>query len=200
MAWPQPLPALSPEEYLALERVSEIRHEYLDGVVYAMAGETPEHSTICFNLGGLIHAQLRGKPCRGFSPNMKVRTGLSGLFAYPDLAVVCGEPVYHDDRRDVLANPTVIFEVLSPSTEAYDRGEKFLRYRSHLASLKEYVLVAQHKPYIEIFSRQQDDSWLLTEVDGLNGKIHLESIDCHLSLAEIYAGIVLPSLRVSSES
>jgi Uma2 family endonuclease len=130
MALPQTLPIFTPEEYLSLERCSKLRHEYLDGFVYAMAGESPEHSTICFNLSGVIHAQLMDSPCRGFSPNMKVRNDPGGLYSYPDLAVVCGEPVYHDDRRDVLINPTVIFKVLSPSTEAYDRGEKSLRYRT----------------------------------------------------------------------
>ena len=199
MSSPQTLPTLSAEEYLAQERISEIRHEYLDGFVYAMAGETPEHSFICFNLAVAVGKQLEGTPCRGFSPNMKVRTDPSGLFAYPDLAVVCGEPAYHDERRDVLINPTVIFEVLSLSTEAYDRGDKFASYR-HLASLKDYVLVTQTRPRVENYTRQQNNSWLLTEVDGLEGVLSLSSIDCQLSLAEIYARVVLPGFHVFSES
>ena len=186
MSLPQALPVFTSEEYLSLERMSEIRHEYLDGFVYAMAGESPEHSTICFNLAGILHAQLRDKPCRGFSPNMKVRTDESGLYAYPDLAVVCGEPLFHDERRDVLVNPTVIFEVLSPSTEAYDRGEKFLRYRTHLATLKDYVLVTQSKAFIEHFSRQPDGAWLYTVTNGLSESLALASIDCRLPLAEVY--------------
>src|SRR5712692_5958073 len=161
MSWPQHH-SFTAEEYLALERPSEIRHEYLDGTVYAMAGESPEHSLICFNLGGIMHAQLKGKPCRGFSPNMKVRTDRSGLFAYPDLMVVCGQPLYHDGHRDVLVNPTVIFEVLSRSTAGYDRGEKSLRYRTHIVSLKDFVLLSQDKPHVEYYARQQDGTWALT--------------------------------------
>jgi Uma2 family endonuclease len=189
MSWPQTHHVFTPEQYLALERPSEIRHEYLDGTVYAMAGETPEHSMICFNFGGIMHAQLKGKPYRGFSPNMKVRTDQKGLFAYPDLTIVCGEPLYHDNHRDVLTNPTVIFEVLSRSTAAYDRGEKSLRYRTHLSSLKDFILVAQDKPHIEHYSRQQDGTWVYTEINGLDSSIVLNSIECQLSLAELYAGI-----------
>src|SRR5258708_16703369 len=112
MALPQQfLPAITDAQYLDLERLSEIRHEFLDGVVYAMAGESPDHSTICFNLAAITGPQLREKPCRGFSPNMKVRAGLGGLYAYPDLMIVCGEAKFHDKHDDVLLNPTVIFEV-----------------------------------------------------------------------------------------
>lgn len=190
MASPHVFPVFTPEEYLALERSTEVRHEYLDGSVYAMAGESPEHSTICFNLAVVVGLQLRDKPCRGFSPNMKVRTDPRGLFAYPDLTVVCGEPSFHDERRDVLINPTVIFEVLSPSTEAYDRGEKFLRYRTEIAALQDYVLVAQDRPRVEHFSRQADGTWLRAEVNGLGGVLVLPSIDCRITLREVYERIV----------
>jgi Uma2 family endonuclease len=189
MSLPHALPVFTPEQYLSLERTSEIRHEYLDGFVYAMAGESPEHSTICFNLAGSLHFQLRGTPCRGFSPNMKVRTDRSGLYAYPDLTVVCGEPSYHDERRDVLTNPVVIFEVLSPSTEVYDRSEKFLRYRTEIETLQDYVLVSQDRPRIEHFSRQPDGSWLSSEVNGLTETLSLPSIDCRTALAEVYSRI-----------
>lgn len=182
-------PVFTPEEYLSLERVSEIRHEYLDGFVYAMAGESPEHSTICFNLAGSLHGQLKDAPCRGFSPNMKVRTNESGLYAYPDLMVVCGEPAFHDDRRDVITNPTAIFEVLSPSTEAYDRGEKFLRYSTEIETLQDYLLVAQDQPRIEHFSRQPDGTWLSSEVSGLTETLALPSIDCRIALADVYSRI-----------
>ncbi len=187
MSLPHALPFFTSEEYLALERASEIRHECLDGSVYAMAGESPEHSTICFNLAGILHAQLRDTPCRGFSPNMKIRTNDSGLYAYPDLTVVCGEPRFHDERRDVVINPTVIFEVLSPSTEAFDRGEKFLRYRTQIATLTDYLLVSQTKPLIEHFSRQPDGAWLYTAVSGLSETLSLASIDCRLPLEEVYS-------------
>lgn len=185
MSLPYTMPSFTPEEYLSLERAWDVRHEYLDGFVYAMAGESPAHSIICFNLNGILHPQLRGTRCRGFSPNMKVRAGERGLYAYPDLAVACGEPVFHDQHGDVLLNPSVIFEVLSPSTEAYDRGEKFARYRS-VETLADYVLVSQAEPRVEHFSRQPDGSWSRAEVSGAGSALTLDSINCRLPLAELY--------------
>ena len=120
----------TPEEYLELERAAEFKSEYLDGQIYAMAGASPTHSAILFNLNGQVAPQLK-PPCRGFSNDTKVQTSYSGLYAYPDLIVVCGEPVWRDNKGDVLLNPKVIFEVLSPSTEVYDRTEKFFRYQMH---------------------------------------------------------------------
>ncbi len=188
MAQPQAfLPALTAEQYLDLERASELRHEFLDGLVYAMAGESPDHSTTCFNLSGIAHAQLRDRPCRGFSPNMKVRAGMGSLYAYPDLMIVCGEAQFHDKHGDVLLNPTVIFEVLSPSTEKYDCGEKFDRYRTQIETLQDYVLVSQDKPRIEHRHRQPDGTWAATEVSGLDGVLVLSSIDCRIPLAEVYS-------------
>lgn len=186
MSLPRALPTFTPEEYLSLERLSEIRHEFLDGFVYAMSGESLNHSTICFNLYGILHSQLRGTPCRGLSPNMKIRTKDESLYSYPDLAVVCGEPVFHDKHGDVLVNPTVVFEVLSRSTEAYDRGEKSLRYRTEIESLRDFVLVAQDRPRVEHFSRQADGTWSRTEVAGLDGVLPLASIDCRIKLADLY--------------
>ncbi|MCA1623158.1 MAG: Uma2 family endonuclease [Acidobacteria bacterium] len=119
----------SPEEYLELERRAETRHEFVDGIIYAMAGESLSRSRICINLAGEIRAKLKGKNCEALSPNMKVRAESKGMFAYPDLSVVCGEPIFHDKQRDVLFNPKVIIEVLSPSTGRYDQTKKFFRYR-----------------------------------------------------------------------
>lgn len=180
------LPALSSSEYLQIERTSGIRHEFLDGLVYARAGESPDHSRICFNLAASVGAQIKGGPCEGFSPNMKVRTGTGHLYAYPDLMIVYGEAQFHDQHGDLLLNPTVIFEVLSPSTETYDRGEKFLRYRNEIASLQDYVMVSQVEPHVERYTRQSDDTWLLSEVNGLDGELFLAAIECRLSLAEVY--------------
>src|SRR3712207_3471038 len=149
----------TPAEYETFERTTDARHEYLDGQVYAMAGESIEHSRICVNIAAELRAQLKGGPCEALSPNMKVVTSPAGLFSYPDVVVVCGEPQFYDERRDILLNPTVVFEVLSPSTEAYDRGEKFLRYRTQVAALREYVLVSQHRPLVERYARQPDGSW-----------------------------------------
>jgi len=180
------LPALTGEQYLEIERFSEIRHEYLDGLVYAMAGESRDHSRICFNLAVIVGRQLQGTPCEGFSPNMKVRTGIGGLYAYPDLMIVCGEAVFHDEHGDVLLNPTVVFVVLSPSTEKYDRGEKFRRYRTQIESLQDYVMVSQDQPRIEHHHRQTDGKWSATEISGLDGVLVLPSIDCRIPLAEVY--------------
>jgi len=180
------------EDYLALERQSDERHQYVDGQLYAMAGESPAHSAICFNLIAILGTQLRGTRCRGYSPNMKIRSGPlqrdqhSGMFSYADVTVVCGEPRFHDEHRDVLLNPTVLVEVLSPGTEVFDRGEKFRRYRTHLESLSDYVLVSQDQPFVERFLRQPAGQWLYSSVEGLDASLSLESIDCRLPLVEVY--------------
>ncbi|MGH8559266.1 MAG: Uma2 family endonuclease [Methylococcales bacterium] len=192
MGVPQPEPLYTAENYLALERRADERHQFVDGRIYAMAGETLEHSTISFNLAAILVTQLRGKNCRGLSPNMKILSGplrkdqRSGLFSYPDASVVCGEPRFHDEHRDVLLNPTVLFEVLSPSSEAFDRGEKFRRYRTHLDTLGDYVLISSDKPFVEHFQRQAGGQWLYSSLEGLEGNLELVSIDCRLPLAELY--------------
>jgi Uma2 family endonuclease len=186
MALPKTYPVFTIAEYLDFERFAESRHEFLDGTVYAMAGESPRHSTICYNLYGITHPQLRGKRCRGFSPNMKVATGDKGLFSYPDLAIVCGEPLYHDGKQDVLTNPQVIFEVLSPSTQNYDRGEKFLRYTNTIETLTDYVLISQDAPFVEHFQKQADGNWLKFEVSGLESILKLAAVECDVPLSELY--------------
>ncbi|HEX8249717.1 MAG TPA: Uma2 family endonuclease [Pyrinomonadaceae bacterium] len=186
MALPKTYPVFSIAEYLDFERYAESRHEFLDGTVYAIAGESPRHSTICFNLYGITGNQLRGKRWLGFSPNIKVATGDRGLFSYPDLAIVCGEPLYHDDKQDVLTNPQVIFEVLSPSTQNYDRGEKFLRYTNTIETLTDYVLISQDAPFVEHFQKQADGDWLKSEVSGLESILHLAGIECEIPLSELY--------------
>jgi Uma2 family endonuclease len=203
---PQPY-RFTVEEYLTFERASEERHEYLDGVIYAMpgsaspqamAGESEEHGIICMNLSISLGSQLRGTPCRAFSKDTKVRCGpyrphtREGLYAYPDLVIVCGPSQHHDQARDVLLNPTVIVEVLSPSTEAFDRGEKFRRYRAWLPTLTDYVLVAQDRPMIDHYHRQDDALWMLRTLEGLETRLHLETIDCMVPLADVYERIVFP--------
>jgi Uma2 family endonuclease len=190
-------------EYLEFERQAEERHEFIDGEVRVMAGESPQHSILNFNLIAAVANQIKGKNCQGFSPNMKVRSGeqiaphsSKGLFSYPDLTVVCGQPVFHDQIGDVLVNPKVIFEVLSPSTESFDRGEKFHRYRNHNESLTDYVLVWQTQPLIEHFQRQPNGQWLMTEVKGSESELHITSIDCQVRLAEVYEGVNFQSQTV----
>ena len=188
------------EEYLALERASEERHEYLDGDVYAMAGESPEHGAICVNLAISIGSQMRGTPCQAFVKDMKVCSGplalpgrsAKGLFSYPDLVVVCGAMQFHDQVRDVLLNPSLIIEVLSPSTEAFDRGEKFRRYRTWLPTLQDYLLVAQDKPFIDHYHRVEENRWELVSREGLEANLYLESVHCTLRLADVYDRIIFP--------
>lgn len=190
----------SVEEYLAVERESEERHEYVDGRICAMGGESTEHGIICTNLSGQLYAQLRGTPCQAFSKDMKVRSGpvsrhgrtAKGLFSYPDLLVVCGELKFHDEYRDVLLNPDAIIEVLSPATEAFDRGEKWLRYQTWLPGLSDYLLVSQSKPQIEHFHRQPGGEWLYSLVNNLDESLRLDSVNCTLRLAEVYDRIVFP--------
>jgi Uma2 family endonuclease len=194
------VPRVTVDVYLMNERArpSGDRHEYLDGLVYAMAGESEAHGTICMNLAAALVMQLRGGPCRAFSKDMRVRCGPhhpgthAGFYAYPDLVVVCGERRYHDQERDVLLNPTVLIEVLSPSTETFDRGEKFDRYRSWLATLTDYVLVAQDRPLIDHYHRQEDGTWVLRALEGLQAALHLGTIGCTVPLAEMYDRLVFP--------
>jgi Uma2 family endonuclease len=189
MALAKLYPTVPVAEYLDMERMSEIRHEYLDGQVYLMAGESPKHSNICFNLYTAIGGRLRGKSCRGFSPNMKIATNEKGLFAYPDLAIVCGEPKFHDKKGDILLNPTIIFEVLSPSTQHYDRGEKFLRYTNYIKTLTDYILISQDKPLVEHFSKQSDNSWKSVVIQGLEAILSITSIEIEIPLNELYEQI-----------
>lgn len=201
MALPQSELIFTEAEYLAFERASEERHEYLDGHIYLMAGESDEHGDISMNLSGILYAQLRDKPCRARAKDLKVRSGPrphklrypKGLFSYPDLVVICGEPQYLDTHRDVLINPQVIIEVLSDSTEAFDRGEKFRRYRAWLPTLTDYIVVAQTRPLIEHFARQENGQWVIAaSVAELSDVVRIDSINCVLRLDEVYERIEFP--------
>ena len=176
---------LSPEEYLALERKAEIRSEYLDGDMVAMSGGSREHNLIVTNIVRELSTQLRGRPCEVYPSNMRVKVSSTGLYTYPDVVVVCGEPQFEDAIIDTLLNPTVIVEVLSDSTESYDRGAKFGHYRK-VASLIEYLLVSQHESRIEQYVRQPEGPWLRSQAAGAKGQIELPSINCTLALSEIY--------------
>jgi Uma2 family endonuclease len=194
MGMPQSKHLYTADEYLVLERFSENRHLYLDGNIFDMAGESNAHGDITMNLAGVVQAQLRGTPCRGRTKDTKIRSGLGplsgrsvkGMFSYPDIAVICGELEFHDAHKDVILNPTAIMEVLSPSTEAFDRGEKFSRYQAWNPTLTDYVLVSQDKPQIEHFARQPDDTWLYRRYEGLDVSVAIASIGCTLKLADVY--------------
>ena len=176
----------TPEEYLEVERASDVRHEYLEGEVYQMAGESLAHSRICINIAREISAALKGRNCEALSPNMKVRAETKGLFAYPDLSIVCGEPVFHDDKKDVLLNPKVIIEVLSPSTQRYDQTKKFFVYRNQVPSLTDYILIYQDVAFIEHHEKQADGRWVHNVFDGLDDTFRISSIDCEVPMREIY--------------
>lgn len=178
-------------DYLALERQAETKSEYLNGCIYAMSGASREHSTIVFKLARRIGNQLDGKPCRGYVNDMRVKVSPTGLYTYPDALVVCGEPHFEDAQVDTLLNPTVIIEVLSDSTEAYDRGGKFAHYRT-LGSLTDYLLIAQNEPRIEHYCRQADGTWRYTAADGLEAEVDIKTIGCVLRLAEVYERIDFP--------
>jgi Uma2 family endonuclease len=180
----------TPEEYLVLERRAEFRHEYRDGIITAMAGTTKEHTVIVVNLARELSSQLLERPCNVYATELRLAVANAGLYAYPDLAVVCGEPRFLDEQFDTLLNPNVLIEVLSPSTEAYDRGEKFARYKT-LDSLQEYVLVAQDRAHVERYARQGDE-WILTEYNRLDDIVRLDSIDCEVPLHRIYIKVLLP--------
>lgn len=181
----QPQRRYTPEEYLALERKAQCKSEYLAGEIFAMSGASEQHNLITLNVAAALHAQFRGRLCRAYTSDMRVKVSPTGLYTYPDVVALCGEPQFDDEQRDTLLNPTVIIEVLSPSTEAYDRGGKFGHYRK-LTSLMEYLLIAQEEPHVEHYVRQSDNQWLLSEASSLQDAVQLPSINCSLVLAEIY--------------
>ena len=186
----QPKPRLTPEDYLAIERSADFKSEYFDGEIFAMTGASAAHNIIVINAVRELSLQLKKRPCKLYASDMRVKVDPTGLYTYPDLVVVCGKARLEDAHLDTLLNPTLIVEVLSDSTEAYDRGRKFEHYRK-LESLAEYVLISQHWPHVESYRRQADHHWLLTESSGLDGVLRLESIDCELALAEIYDKVEL---------
>lgn len=179
----------TPEQYLALERQASHKSEYVNGGIFAMAGASKAHNQIAFNLAGELHSQLKNRPCLAYVNDLRVKVSATGLYAYPDVAALCSEPDFEDAQMDTLLNPSVIIEILSPSTEAYDRGDKFAHYR-RLPSLMEYVLIAQDKVRVEYYIRQ-DRQWILTEMDRLNETLRLVLIECEISLREIYAKVEL---------
>lgn len=189
----------SEEEYLALERESDERYEYLDGEVFMMAGESPQHADISVNLVGEFRAKLKGSSCRVWTKDMKVRSGpgptwrprnrlpQAGMYSHPDIVIVCGEPQFHDQYSDVLLNPRVIVEVLSPSTQAFDRWAKFWRFRQWNTTLTDYILVSQSEVFIDHYIRQADGLWaILASYTELNEILEIPSLNLRISVAEIY--------------
>jgi len=195
MALAPNLARLSETEYLRLEREAEIRSEYFDGEIFAMAGGTRSHSLIATNLLGELRSRLKASDCIAYNADLKVKVEATGLLTYPDVSVVCGQQRFLDDQEDTLLNPIVIVEVLSDSTEAYDRGKKFEHYRQ-IPSLREYLLVSQKEPRIEQFIRQPSGEWTLKEAAGLSAEIKLPSLGVVLAHSEVFAKVQFTPARL----
>ena len=193
----QPQPRLTPEQYLEIERAAEIKSEYYNGRMYAMSGASYKHVLITGNLAYRLRNCLEKRPCTVLTSDLRLRVAPGGLYTYPDLVVVCGEPKFADNQADTLLNPLLIVEVLSPSTEAYDRGFKFAQYRT-LESLQEYALVSQQEPRVEVFRRQSGGEWLLSESVGLDAACRFDSVDCALALGEVYDKVTFGGDEVPS--
>jgi Uma2 family endonuclease len=199
MAIPEPVHPLTEAEYLQIERRAEFKSEFYDGEMFAMAGGTLRHSLIGTNLAGEFGNRLQGKSCIAFNADLRIKVEATGLYTYPDLSVICGDPRFVDDEQDTVMNPTLLAEVLSDSTEAYDRGRKFEHYRQ-ISSLREYLLVSQHEPRIEHFIRQPDNNWLLREAVGLEATLSLPALEITIALGEVFAQVKFPPapLRASA--
>jgi len=176
-------------EYLALEEHANVRHEFFDGEIYAMAGGTPEHAAICVNVSTALTVQLRGRGCRVHSSDLRIRVLETGLATYPDVTVVCARAELDPENRNTITNPVVLVEVLSPGTAAYDRGEKLAHYK-RIPSLREVVLVAHDERLIEVWRREDTGPWTRSEVRS--GSLRLTSIDCTLEVADVYRDELAP--------
>jgi Uma2 family endonuclease len=186
----QPKTFLTPEQYLEIERQAERKSEYYNGEMFAMAGAKEAHSLLVTSLVARLHEQLRWRPCRVYPSDMRVRVKPNGLYTYPDVIAVRGEPRFLDAQRDTLLNPALLVEVLSPSTEAYDCGRKFEQYRA-IESLRDYLLVASDRLHVDLYTRQADGRWLVTSADSMEDSLTLESVGAQLTLADLYEKVDL---------
>lgn len=185
----QPKHRYTLKEYLALERESEVKYEYWDGDIFAMSGGTLLHDQIMGNTDDLLRNALRGRECRVFTNNMQIKVPAAPPYRYGDGSVVCGQvEVERFNGADLLVNPVLIIEVLSPTTEAYDRGDKFTHYKS-IPNFREYLLIAQHRPHVTHYVKSDTGKWDYEEINDLGSSIYLTSIDCSLALADIYRDV-----------
>ncbi len=187
-----PFRRLTPEQYLAIERGASTKSEFYRGELFAMSGASYVHTRIQSNLLHRLNQLLEGTPCQVVGSDLRVCVSATGLYTYPDAVVLCGLPEFADSQSDTLTNPKILIEILSDSTEAYDRGEKAKQYRS-IVSLQEYVLISQKSPLVEVFLRHPDGTWSLSEADTLTGMITLESLGITIPLNQIYAMVEFPS-------
>lgn len=176
---------LTSEEYLDIERKAEFKSELINGEMYALAGVTRKHNRIALNLATFLNNFLSDSQCRVYFADLRVQVSKTGMFTYPDLVLTCGNEIMADKQKDTLLNPKCILEVLSDSTEKYDRGEKFSHYQN-LESLDEYILVSQNQPRVESFLRQKDNKWLYQKVEGLENELFINVIEAKIKLDEIY--------------
>lgn len=174
------------EEYLELDKNSEERYEYFDGEVFAMAGGSPNHARLGFDIGVLFSQKLKGRNCETFNSDMRIKVPAALPYRYPDASVVCGKPIFEDvNGQAMLVNPVLIVEVLSPSTAVYDLNEKFTAYQS-IESFREYLIISQDRPHVIQNIRQSKGRWLRIDIEGLDAEVALESINVILPLSEIY--------------
>ncbi len=182
---------LTSAEYLTRERAASFRSEFFRGEMFAMAGASFEHTLIKDNLSWALRNALRETSCTTMTADLRVKVSATGLYTYPDVIVLCGPPELEDQHGDTLLNPQVIFEILSDSTEKYDRGKKFGHYRT-IATLREYVLVSQDSPLCERFIRESDGSWNLREFRGLEIEFALATVAARIKMADVYQGVTFP--------
>ena len=179
------------QEYLDMERSSEIKHEFHAGEVFAMAGGTPDHALITMNLGSTLKQAVKGLRCLVYSPDLRIKVEATDLYTYPDVSLLCGEPKFTKDNPPALTNPTLLAEVLSESSEGYDRGKKFHHY-SRIPSLVAYLLISQNTPAIEQLVRQAEFQWEHRILGGLEAFVDIPSLQIRFSLADVFAGVVFP--------
>jgi len=184
------IPRLTIDEYITIENAALYKSEFFDGEMFAMAGASPPHNIVRENLSAELHARLKGSGCRSVSSDQRLKVVRTGLFTYPDLLVICGPWQFDAKDPNAVINPVLIVEVLSPSTEKYDRGAKFRNYRQ-IPTLREYILIAQDEPICERYVRQPDDSWALTWFVGLDQSLAFAIVDASIPLTDLYAGVAL---------
>ncbi len=188
----QTKPRLTAEEYLAIEREAETKSEFFDGEMFAMAGASRRHNLIVTNIVREVSTRLRDRPCDIYANDMRVKVSPTGLCTYPDVVIACDDIQFEDDHEDTLLTPIVLIEVLSKSTQGYDRFQKFSHYR-RLSTLREYLLVAQEQPRVEHYVRQSENQWLLSESAEYSDVVTMPSIGCGLSIKDIYEKVDLKS-------
>jgi len=185
MGLAQKITVIDPAEYLRQERLAEFRSEYFAGEIFAMAGGSFRQSLIKLNVGAEFRSALKGKPCMACDSDLRIKVSATGLYTYPDASVICEPVEFEDEHRDTVLNPVLLVEVLSPSTEAYDRGKKFEHYR-RISSLRDYLLISQDAPHIEHFHRNENQTWTLTDINGMEAKVDIASLGISVQLREVY--------------